>query len=203
MHLSRESNPGQEHCRQTLYAKRHSNSVVNCYSERCFVLLQLPPKPQCRKLLTGDRGWVWLRREYIWRLEVRIRRSNLYCVREPCENCIMSGSPLCRGLTRATVEHPRQMCLSRESIPGPPALQANTLWKEPFEWRVNCYSEPRLVLLDFWESGHYPVVRICVTTFTGNIHYQQHFSRVVSKINLQKSKIKKSWSSNRQWTGKT
>jgi hypothetical protein len=56
---------------------------------------------------------------------------------EPCENCIMSGSPLCRGLTRATyilcIEHPRPKRLSRESNPGPPALQANTLCKEPFE----------------------------------------------------------------------
>ncbi len=29
------------------------------------------------------------------------------------------------------LEHPRQMLLSRESNPGPPALQANTLCKEP------------------------------------------------------------------------
>ncbi len=28
-------------------------------------------------------------------------------------------------------------------------------------------------------------MRICVTAFTGNIHYQQHLSRVVSKINLR------------------
>jgi hypothetical protein len=45
----------------------------------------------------------------------------------------------CRGLTRATyilcVEHPRPMRLSRESNPEPPALQANALCKEPFEWR--------------------------------------------------------------------
>ncbi len=58
---------------------------------------------------------------------------------EPCENCITSGSPLCRGLTRATyilcIEHPRPKRLSQESNPGPPALQANTLCKEPFEWR--------------------------------------------------------------------
>ncbi len=50
---------------------------------------------------------------------------------EPRENCITSGSPLCRGLTRATyilcIEHPRPKRLSRESNPGPPALQANTL----------------------------------------------------------------------------
>ncbi len=44
------------------------------------------------------------------------------------ENCITLGPPLCRGLTRATyilcIEHPRLKCLSRESNPGPPALQA-------------------------------------------------------------------------------
>ncbi len=57
----------------------------------------------------------------------------------------------CRGLTRATyilcTEHPRPKCLSRELNPGPPALQANTLCKEPFEGVIDCYSEPRLVLL--------------------------------------------------------
>ncbi len=58
---------------------------------------------------------------------------------EPRENCITSGSPLCRSSTRATyilcIEHPRLMLLSRESNPGPPALQANTLCKELFERR--------------------------------------------------------------------
>ncbi len=56
---------------------------------------------------------------------------------EPHENCITSGSPLCRGLIRATyilcIEHLRPKRLSRESNPGPSALQANTLCKEPFE----------------------------------------------------------------------
>ncbi len=37
--------------------------------------------------------------------------------------------------------------LSRESNPGPPALQANTLCKEPFERRISCHSESHLVLL--------------------------------------------------------
>jgi hypothetical protein len=41
----------------------------------------------------------------------------------------------CRGLTRATdilcIEHPRLMRLSQELNQGPPALQANTLCKEP------------------------------------------------------------------------
>ncbi len=53
---------------------------------------------------------------------------------------IMSGSPLCRGLTRATyilcIEHLRMLSLSRESNPEPPALQANTLCKEPFHRRI-------------------------------------------------------------------
>jgi hypothetical protein len=44
---------------------------------------------------------------------------------------------MCRGLTRATyilcIEHPRPKHLSQESNPGPPAMQANTLCKEPFE----------------------------------------------------------------------
>ncbi len=30
------------HCRRTLYAKSHSNGVINCYSEPQLVLLQLP-----------------------------------------------------------------------------------------------------------------------------------------------------------------
>jgi hypothetical protein len=33
------------HCRRTLYGKSHSNGVINCYSEPCLVLLQLPPNP--------------------------------------------------------------------------------------------------------------------------------------------------------------
>jgi hypothetical protein len=41
------------------------------------------------------------------------------------------------SLTRATyilcIEHPRLMCLNWGSNPGPPALQANTLCKEPFQ----------------------------------------------------------------------
>jgi hypothetical protein len=43
----------------------------------------------------------------------------------------------CRGLTRAIyilcIEHLRMLHLCRESNPGPPALQASTLCKEPFE----------------------------------------------------------------------
>ncbi len=62
MRRSRESNPGP----LALHAKSHSNGVFDCYSEPRLVLLQLPPKPRCRKLLIGDRGWVWLGRRYIW-----------------------------------------------------------------------------------------------------------------------------------------
>jgi hypothetical protein len=56
-----------------------------------------------------------------------------------------------RGLTRATyflcIEHLRMLRLRWESIPGPPALQANTLCKEPVERHINCYSGSQLVLL--------------------------------------------------------
>ena len=38
------------HCRRTLYAKSHSNGVIDCHSEPLLVLLQLPHKPRCRKL---------------------------------------------------------------------------------------------------------------------------------------------------------
>ncbi len=66
---------------------------------------------------------------------------------EPCENCITSGSPLCRGLTRATyilcIEHPRPKRLSQESYLGPPALQAKSHSNDV----IICFSEPRLVLL--------------------------------------------------------
>ncbi len=45
---------------------------------------------------------------------------------------------LCRGLTRAIyilcIERLRMLRLNREPNPGPPALQASTLWKEPFKW---------------------------------------------------------------------
>ncbi len=79
----------------------------------------------------------------IGHVEVRIagegaRHKNHYCMsmsRVLCENCIRSGSPLCRGLTRDTyilcIEHPRPMGLSQESNLGPAALHAITLCKEP------------------------------------------------------------------------
>ena len=38
------------HCRRTLYAKSHSNGVIDCHLEPLLVLLQLPHKPRCRKL---------------------------------------------------------------------------------------------------------------------------------------------------------
>ncbi len=44
------------HCRRTLYAKSHSNGVTKHYLGTSVVLLQLPPKPRCRKLSSGDRG---------------------------------------------------------------------------------------------------------------------------------------------------
>jgi hypothetical protein len=52
---------------------------------------------------------------------------------QPCVN----EFTVCRGLTRAIyilcIEHLRMLSLSGKSNPGPPALQASTLWKEPFE----------------------------------------------------------------------
>jgi hypothetical protein len=138
-------------CRQTLLAMSHSNGIIDCYSEPQLVLLQLPPRPGCPKLLivaefdsdadifdwtngglNSQRGSKAL--EPLLREREQGARTS-----EPCDNCITSGSPLCRDLTRATyilwIEHPRLMSLSRESNPGPPALQANTQCKEPFERR--------------------------------------------------------------------
>ncbi len=57
------------------------------------------------------------------------------------ENATPIISLLSRGLTRAgpptstAYEHPRTLRFSRKSNPGPPALQANTLCKEPFKRR--------------------------------------------------------------------
>jgi hypothetical protein len=116
-----------------------------------------PPPPPSRDFASSWGSWLSLTRTRIYLIgcvEVQIarkgaRRSNLYCVRGSRalsnlkrENCITSGSPLCRGLTKATyilcilrIEHQRLKRLNRESNPGPPALQANTLCKEPFERR--------------------------------------------------------------------
>ncbi len=172
MHLSRESkNRTQDllHCRQTLSAKRHWNGVINCHSEPGLVLLQLPP-PQSRDVASSfrlgivaefdseadilDIGGVevWIERE-------GARRSKLYCMRGSralnlrslCENRILSGSPLWRGLIQATyilcIEHLRQMYLSQESNQGPPALQVTLLAKSHSKNGINCNSEPLLVLL--------------------------------------------------------
>ncbi len=112
-----------------------------------------PPKPWCHKLLIVDRGWVWIGHDIFDQmrrgpngergskeLEPQLnKREQGARTSEPCEIWITSGSPLCRGSTRATyilcIEHPRPKRLSRESNPGPSALQANTLCKEPFEQR--------------------------------------------------------------------
>ncbi len=77
------------HCRQTLSAKRHSNGVINCYSEPVLVLLQLPPKAaMSQALLDWDCGWVWLRCGYIghrrrgvWIEREGAWRSKHYCMR--------------------------------------------------------------------------------------------------------------------------
>ncbi len=77
----------------------------------------------------GDRGWTRLRVMYAWRSD----RMHVAA----WELRITSGSPLCRGLTRAiyilSIEYLSMMCLSGDLNPGSPALQASTLWKEPFE----------------------------------------------------------------------
>jgi hypothetical protein len=50
---------------------------------------------------------------------------------------------------------PRPMRLSREVNPGPPALQANTLCKEPFDSVINRYSEHQIVLLQLYSFYAY------------------------------------------------
>jgi hypothetical protein len=69
----------------------------------------------------------------------------------------------CRGLTRATyilcIAHLRMLRLSGESNPGPPALQANTLCKEPFERR--CHSGSQLVLLQLPPKSRRGIVAEC------------------------------------------
>jgi hypothetical protein len=67
-------------------------------------------------------------------LKTKIKYVECFPVKR--QNMVRVGM-YCRGLTRATyilcIEHPRPKRLSRELNPGPPALQANTLCKEPFE----------------------------------------------------------------------
>ncbi len=112
------------HCRRTLYAKSPSIGVWSCHSGSQLVLLQLPPKLRWGSWLNVIR----LRVAYAWRSD----RMHVAA----WELRITSGSPLCRGLTRAIyilcIEHLRMLRLSGELNPGPPALQANTLCKEPF-----------------------------------------------------------------------
>ncbi len=80
--------------------------------------------------------------------EFSVTKFVLYLCRK---NRCLYYLPDCRGLTRATyilcIEHLRMLRLSRESNPRPPALQANTLCKEPFERHFSCHSESQLVLL--------------------------------------------------------
>jgi hypothetical protein len=156
------------HCRRTLYAKSHSNGVIDCYLEPQLVLLQLPPSRDVAS------SWLGILAEFDSDADIFYRtcggpnserrskvlkpllhaREQGARTSEPRENRITLGSPLCRGLTRATyilcIEHPRPKRLSRESNPGPPALQANTLCKEPFERRywllfgtLPCTTTPR------------------------------------------------------------
>ncbi len=51
--------------------------------------------------------------------------------------------------------------LSRESNPGPPALQANTLCKEPLERRISSHLESQLVLLQLPPKLRWGIVAEC------------------------------------------
>jgi len=66
---------------------------------------------------------------------------------EQRENCITSGSPLCRGLTSATyilcIEHLRLMRLSIGN-----RTRGKYYAKSHLNGVINCYSEPQLVLLN-------------------------------------------------------
>ncbi len=67
-------------------------------------------------------------------------------------NCEHIGRGLTRAIYILCIEHLRMFRLNRESNPGPPALQANTLCIEPFERRIICHSESQLVLLQVTEN---------------------------------------------------
>jgi hypothetical protein len=122
--LSRESNPGPPALQaSTLWKEPFERPYLVAIRDLTCVATAPP------QVTMGDRGWIRLRVTYAWRSD----RMHVAA----WELRITSGSPLCRGLTRAiyilSIEHLRMLCLSRESNPGPPALQASTLWKEPFE----------------------------------------------------------------------
>ncbi len=86
---------------------------------------------------------------------------------EPRENCIMSGSPLCRGLTRATyilcIEHRRASAVQkrRSAARRVKCVAVGNWTRDLLDCRrtlyakshsngvIDCYSEPRLVLLQY------------------------------------------------------
>jgi hypothetical protein len=134
-----ESQPGIEprtSCTAGEYSMKRAirTAVISCHSGSQLCCYSSPPSPDGGSWLSVIR----LRVEYAWRSErMHVAAWDLR---------ITSESPLCRGLTRTIyillhrasenvfcIEHLRMLCLSRESYPGPPALQASTLWKEPFE----------------------------------------------------------------------
>ncbi len=148
LRLSGDSNPGSRiqdllHCRRVLYEKSHSNGRIKLPFGISLVLLQLPPKLRWGIVAECDRLFV----EYAWRSD----RMHVAA----WELRITSGSPLCRGLTRSIytlcIEHLRMLRLSGDSNPGPPALQASTLWKEPFD-RIKLPFGISLVLLQYSNS---------------------------------------------------
>ncbi len=122
--LSRESNPGPPALQASTLWKEPFERLYLVAIWDLTCVATAPPQ-----VTMGDRGWIRLSVTYAW-------RSNRMHI-AAWELRITSGSPLCRGLTRAiyilSIEHLRMLCLSRESNPGPPELEASTLWKEPFE----------------------------------------------------------------------
>ncbi len=88
------------------------------------MLLQLPPKS--RWGIVAESGCVW---------PTHGDPSKCMSLRENCASRrghhYVEAWP--EPSTSFYVEHLRLLRLSGESNPGPPALQASTLWKEPFE----------------------------------------------------------------------
>ncbi len=122
--LSRESNPGPPALQaSTLWKEPFERPYL--VAIRDLTCAATAPKSRWGIVAECDR----------LRVEYALRSDRMHAA--AWELRITSGSPLCRGLIRAIyilcIEHLRMLCLSRESNPGPPALQASTLWKEPFE----------------------------------------------------------------------
>ncbi len=108
--------------------------------------------------------------------EFSVTKFVLYLSRK---NRCLYNLPDCRGLTRATyilcIEHLRMLRLSRESNPRPPALQANTICKEPFERHFSCYSESQLVLLQLPPKSRWGIMAECDSdAFSERVEIRMH-----------------------------